>query len=346
MIPHSRPFLGLEEEEAAAAVLRSGQLSAGTRVASFEQRLASRTGAGQAAAVSSGTAALHLGLLALGVGPGHRVAMPSFVCSALLQATRHAGAEPLLVDVDPQTGNLDPADLPVRLTPAARAVILPHMFGLPADTEGTLALGLPVIEDCAMSLGAGAEGAPVGSRGTLSVFSFYATKVIACGEGGMAASADASLVESIRDMRDYDGREDGRLRFNYKMSDLHAAVGEVQLARLDAFLSRRRELAALYTSGLSDAPCRLPPRDPGHIFFRYVIRVDRDVEACLRAFEGRGVAARRPIFRPLHRVLGLPPDRFPGTEEAYRSSISLPLYPSLSDREAETVIRVVREVLR
>lgn len=345
MIPHSRPFLGVEEEEAVVAVIRSGQLAAGERVAAFERGLAARVGVGQAVAVSSGTAALHLALAALGAGPGDEVAFPSYVCSALLHAVGYVGAAPLLVDVDPETFNLDAQDLRRRVTRRTRAVILPHMFGLPADVEAVRSLGLPVIEDCAMSLGATVCGRPAGAWGDLSVFSFYATKVIACGEGGMVATQDEGLAARVRDARDYDGRQDAEMRFNYKMSDLHAAVGGAQLGKLDAFIARRREIAGRYRAALSGAACRLPGDDAGHIFFRYVVRVRGEVEEKIAAFEGAGVAARRPVFCPVHRMLGLDEKAFPGAEEAHRSALSLPLYPALRGEEVEAVVRAAREIL-
>lgn len=327
------------------AVIRSGQLAAGERVAAFERGLAARVGVRQAVAVSSGTAALHLALLALGVGPGAEVAFPTYVCSALFHAVRYVGAAPLLIDVDPETFNLDVKDLRRRVTRRTRAVILPHLFGLPADAEAVGAAGLPVIEDCAMGLGATVGGRPAGGWGDLSVFSFYATKVIACGEGGMVATRDERLAARVRDLRAYDGREDAAVRFNYKLSDLHAAVGEAQLRRLDAFIARRREIALRYSQALAGASCGLPEHAPGHIFFRYVVRVKGDVEGAMAAFERAGVAARRPVFCPIHRLPGVGGETFPGAEEAYRSALSLPLYPALSEAEVETVIRAAREIL-
>lgn len=336
--------MGSEEEAAAVAAIRSGHLSAGERVAAFERALSGRVGARRAVAVGSGTAALHLALAALGVGPGDEVAIPTYVCLALLQAVRHAGAAPLLVDADPETFNLDAADLRRRVTPRTRAVILPHMFGRPADVAGVRSAGLPVIEDCAMSLGATVDGAPAGSLGDLAMFSFYSTKVIACGEGGMVATQDDRLAERVRDLRDYDGR-DAQTRFNYKLSDLHAAVGEVQLGRLDGFIARRRAIAARYREALGGAGRRLPEPVPGHIFFRYVIRVEGDegdVEGRIQVFEKNGVAARRPVFQPIHRALGMAGGDFPGAEAAFRSALSLPLYPALTDAGAEAVIRAAR----
>ena len=159
----------------------------------------------------------------------------------------------------------------------------------------------------------------------------------------MVAARDEALAARVRDLRAYDGREDATVRFNYKLSDLNAAVGEVQLGRLDAFIARRREIEARYSLALSGASCGLPAQTPGHIFFRYVVRTKGDVEETIAAFERAGVAARRPVFCPLHRALGM--DGFPGAEEAYGSALSLPLYPALSEGEVETVIRAAKKIL-
>ena len=295
-----------------------------------------------AAAVNSGTSALHLALVALGVRPGDRVAMPSYVCSALLHAVDLAGAAPLLVDVDPATFNLDPDDLRKRLRSRTKAVIVPHMFGLPARFGDIEACGVPIIEDCALALGAKYGGRPVGSMGLLSIVSFYATKVIATGEGGMVLTNRASLIREVRDRRSYDGRIHNRRRFNYKMTELQAALGRVQLRKLSFFLARRRRLAALYARVLSDGPWDLPSVEANHCFYRFVARSRRGTNRLLDELARRGIEARRPVFRPLHRCLGL--EGFPGTEEAYRRAVSIPLYPALSSADAARVARTTRLV--
>jgi UDP-4-amino-4-deoxy-L-arabinose-oxoglutarate aminotransferase len=161
----------------------------------------------------------------------------------------------------------------------------------------------------------------------------------------MVTTQSEALAACVRDLRDYDGRHDATMRFNYKMSDLHAVVGEVQLGRLEAFVARRREIAARYSAALSGTSCHLPRHDARHIFFRYVVRVNGDVSERLFAFEQAGVAARRPVFCPLHQALGIEKEAFPGAEAAHRSAISLPLYPALSEAEVETVIQAAQEVL-
>jgi dTDP-4-amino-4,6-dideoxygalactose transaminase len=295
-----------------------------------------------AAATSSGLAAIHLALSALGVGSGDRVALPTYVCSALLHAVDLAGAEPLLVDVDPSTFNIDPDDLRRRLVPGVKAVIVPHMFGLPASIDEILTSGVPVIEDCAIALGARYRDKPVGSLGTLSVVSFYATKMVASGEGGMVLGDRAGFIRHVQDHRSYDGYARHRARYNYKMSDIMAALGRVQLRRLDGFIRRRRKLAERYSSALTGGPWDLPALPEavrGHVFYRFVIRTHRAGARFLDELAKRGVEARRPVFKPLHRYLGL--DGFPGADEAYRRAVSIPLYPSLTRNEADHVVKSV-----
>jgi perosamine synthetase len=339
-IPHSRPLLGVAEQRAVRRVLASGLITQGKEVGRFERETALALSRRHAAAVSSGTAALHLALVSLGVGHGDRVALPSYVCAALLHSLGLVGAEPILVDIDPVTFNLDPDDLRKRLRSRTKAVIVPHMFGLPVRFREIEACGVPIIEDCALALGAKYGRKPVGSLGILSVVSFYATKMLATGEGGMVLCDRAALIEQVLDRRSYDGRSRHRMRFNYKMSDLQAALGREQLRRLRFFVRRRRYLASFYARALQGGPWDLPTMDAGHSFYRFIARCRRGANRLLSELQRHGVEARRPVFRPLHRYLGL--SGYPGTEEAYQRAISIPLYPALSTSEAERVARTTR----
>lgn len=335
-VPHSRPTLGDDERAALAEVVASGQLAQGPRVAAFERAMADRLGVRGAVAVSSGTAALHLALLALGVGPGDEVLVPSYACAALLHAARAAGATPRLVDVDPATFNIDPDAAKRVRSPRCRALIVVHAFGLPADLDALLALGVPVIEDAAQALGARHGTRPVGSAGAVGITSFYATKLMTTGEGGMLFGDDERILGVARDLREYDEKRDDRLRFNYKMTDLAAALGLVQARRLPAFLDRRRRIADLYRARLGSSPLRHPPDPPGRVYHRYVVTGPRAAEHYLGRLDAAGVDARRPVFQPLHRYLGL--TGFPGADEAGARAVSLPCYPSLSDAELERVV--------
>jgi len=343
-IPHSRPALGDEEAQAAAAVVASGHIAEGPQVEAFERELAGFIGVAHAVCVSSGTAALHLALAAMGVGPGDEVVIPSFVCSALLNAVTVTGASPVMAEINPATLNLDPQDAERRLTLRTKAVVVPHMFGLPADLDRLLALGVPLVEDCAQSIGARYCGRPVGSHGEAAISSFYATKVLATGEGGMVATGAWSLAEAVRDLKTYDQKDDYRLRFNYKMTDIQAAVGRVQLGRLDGFIRRRREIAGRLRAAFQGLPVRLPPDDPAHIYFRFVVDLGADSAAFIRRAHQEGIGCARPVHTPLHRLQHL--KGFPLTERAWKQSVSIPIYPSLADAEVGRIIEVVERLLQ
>lgn len=349
LIPHSRPSLTEEDARAVAEVVRGGQLAQGPKVAEFEGAMASLLGRRGAVALSSGSAALHLALKALGVKEGDGVALPSFVCAALAHAARYLGAEPQFMEVEPEGLNIDPADLRSQVKANTKAIVVPHLFGRPAELEDVLAIGLPVIEDCAQSLGASCCGKPTGSWGRVAVVSFYATKMLATGEGGMLLADDPDLLQKARDLRDYDERDDGELRYNYKMTEMQAALGLCQLARLEDFVIRRRELAERYGLALSGLRVQLPQDPPRgrHVFYRYVLLLppDRreDLEAILQDLERGGVTARRPIYRPLHQLLGGP--SLPVTEDLWARAISIPLYPSLDEAEVDRIVKGVRTTL-
>lgn len=343
IIPHSRPTVGLGDRRAVSAAIASSRLAQGPRVAEFEACVASLVGAAGGVAVSSGTAALHLALVVLSIGPGDEVILPSYLCAGPLHAIQHAGASPLLADCDPTTYNLDLTHVKRILTRKSKAIIVPHLFGLPANLTELVSLGIPIIEDCAQALGATYRGRPVGGIGTLSICSFYATKVITTGEGGMLLSRDPRLLRRAQDLRDYDQRRTLRTRFNYKMTDFQAALGLSQLRQLPSFLAKRQALAERYHQQLQGLPLAGPvvSTDRDHIFYRYVVRVTGTLRRVLMLLEQAGVCARRPVFRPLHRYLKLA--GFPGAEEAWRTALSLPIYPTLGG-DIDRVIAAVRTV--
>jgi len=352
-IPHSRPTLGSEDVQALAAVARSGQLAQGARVAEFERGLAAYLALQGGVAVSSGTVALELALLALGIGPGDEVILPSYVCAAPWLATVRVGAQPRLVDVELDTYAIDPGETEKAVSPRTRAIIVPHAFGLPADLSKLQALGVPLIEDCAQTLGATEGGRPVGSVGKMAVCSFYATKLLCTGEGGMVLSNDPVILETGRALRDYDEKPTlETAAFNRKLTDLQAALGLSQLAQFRSFLERRAAIAAYYHDALRQTGLVLPAIPPGrsHIFYRYVVRLPRSrrlqqpLEELLTRLERHGVQCRRPVFRPLHRYLGL--DGYPNSEEALETALSIPIYPSLTDDEMTRTAHTLCEELR
>lgn len=335
-IPHSRPSLSPQETEAVASVMATGHIAQGPVTENFEQALAGRIDRSQAIGTSSGTAALHLVLLAMSVGVGDEVLIPSYVCTALLNAVHYVGANAVITDIDPATGNMDPADARRRLTGGTRAIIVPHMFGCPAAMDELLALGVPIIEDCAQAIGATYDDRPVGSFGHAAVFSFYATKVMTTGEGGMVVTDSAELADRVRDLRDYDKRSAYRLRYNYKMTDMQAAIGLVQLSRLDEFVGQRRALAMNYRAAFNGSKLQVPVRDEGHMYYRFVLGVPGDPAEWIRRLAVRGVTCARPVDPPLDVLLGR--NDCPDARVAWQHHLSVPIYPSLAMTEQDWII--------
>lgn len=309
MIRHSAPAVGPEEARAVARVLESGQIASPER---FERSLSKFLGS-PARAVQSGSAALHLALLALGVRKGDRVGLPSYACAAVLNAVKYAGAEPEFLDND-RNG---------IVTDVARGVtIVPHLFGLPAPFHGP-----KIVEDFAMAIGARRPRGP-------AIGSFYATKVMTTGHGGFVSGCD------VDDLLAYDNRDDYRVRYNYRMSGVAAAIGEVQLRRLPLFIKRRRGIADTYFRGLARARVELPARAQDHVYYRFVVRA-RDADALIRFLCRKGIEAKRPVYRPLHTYFAKFRGKYRGAEDMHRTAVSLPIHPSLADRDVGRVVEAV-----
>ena len=325
-------------------------LSPGEEAAAFEREVARVTGTAGGVAVNSGSAALHLALLALGVAAGDEVLVPSYCCAALLNAVNYTGARPVVVDVDPETGVVTAETARRGLTRRTKAAIVPHLLGRLAPVGAIRRLGVKVVEDCAMAFGTRSGlgrprsglGGPLGSLGDAAVLSFYATKLLATGQGGMLVSRNRRLLALARDLVRYDERDDYRVRYNYPMSDLAAAIGRAQIRRLPRLLARRRTLTRRYEKAFRALRgASFTPAGPADACYRFVLRVERGREAFLRSLAAQGVQAKPPVYRPLHAYLGLPAGRFPGAEACARTFASLPLYPSLTDAEQNRVIAAV-----
>jgi perosamine synthetase len=348
-IPHSRPFLGRAEKTACIRVISSGQLSESAEVSSLEKELSAFVGHGFGIAVSSGTAALFLALKALGVKRGDTVVIPSYVCTALLNAVYLTGAKPLLSDVDPATGNIN-SDLVKKAARATtKAVIAPHLFGTPLDARPIEKdLGIPVIEDCAQCLGTTVENKTVGSLTTISVFSFYATKLLCAGEGGLIATSDKKLAGQMVDYREYDNRDYYIPSFNLKLSDLHAAIARQQLKKLPAMISRRRQTARRYIRELKDLASitRLPLeiRKCRPVYYRFVLQTGQNASGIIKKMDRLGVDCRKPVYKPLHHYLKQ--TGFPGADEIFRRAVSVPLYPGLDNDEISYIIASLKKILK
>lgn len=364
-IPLAKPVLGPEEEERVLEVLRSGWLSLGPRVPAFEEAFARRIGVPHAAAVSSGTAGLHLALRAVGVADGDEVVTSPFSFVATANAALYERARPVFVDVDPVTFNVDPAAVAAAVTDRTRALLPVHIFGYPADVPALERLGLPIVEDACQALGAvHADGVAVGGRGHPAVFAFYANKQLTTGEGGLITLGDAAMKERIDSERNQGRAPDmgwldhDRLGFNYRLSDIACAIGLAQLERLDGMLADRARVAGWYRDALSEPaiddltlPC---PDAGGNVrgWFVYVVqlphRVDRD--ATIRALAGRGIQSK-PYLPAIHLMsfyrerFGHRPGEFPVAEDVAARSIALPFFPAMSEGQVARVAAELRAVL-
>lgn len=340
VIPHSRPTIGPEDLEAVAVVLESGHLSQGPSVSAVERATARRLDRLYGVATSSGTAALALAFAALEVGSEDEVIAPAFACSAIADAVRFAGATLVLADVREDLA-LDPEDAARRLNAHTRAVVVVHPFGYPLDLRQYLEWEIAVVEDCAQALGASRDGRAAGSVGTVAVCSFYATKMVAAGEGGMLLADSADLIDKARILRQ--GGVPGTPGFNFKLSGLAAALGHTQLRRLHAFVARRRAIARRYDDAFEGTALRFPPREGAALscFSRYVVRVP-DAARLIAGLRERGVEAKRPVGDPLAST---DPLGYPVSARAFAECASLPIYPSLSDQDVTLVIEAVEKTL-
>src|SRR5215470_5325331 len=299
-VPIVRPVLGDEELAAVARVLSSGWIMQGPEVAAFERELAAFVGAPHAVACANGTVALELALRAVGVAPGDEVATVSHSFIASASCVVNVGAVPVFVDVEDGTSGMDPRRLAEAIGPRTRAVLCVHQIGIPCDVAGILAAAgdLPVVEDAACAIGSDLGGVRIGRpHGRIATFSFHPRKVVTTGEGGAVTTADAALAERVMRLRQHGLAPGGRFleaASNARLSDIHAAIGRVQLARLPAALAERRRIAARYDAALADHPVLAPmPRPPGANVQSYAARVRRgDAAAAVAHFARRGVGAK------------------------------------------------------
>jgi perosamine synthetase len=349
LIRLARPDVGAEEAAAVAEVLESGLLTMGPKVAEFEAGLAEACGVEHALVVSSGTAALHLAVLALGLGPGDEVLVPAYTFPSTANVVAHVGATPVLVDVDPRTMNLDPEQARAAVTPRTRAVIAVHLFGRPLDWEA-LPDEVALVEDAAGALGARRRGRPCGGLGRLGCLSFHPRKIVTTGEGGAVTTADGDLAQRIREMRDHGIDRRGTFEIatpglNYRLSDILCAVGIPQLARLEELLRARERLAAAYAERLAGV-VELPGAEDGdrHGWQAYVVQLDRRDEA-LQALREHGIEAQIGTYA-LHRLAAYRDQGpFPGADRCYERALALPFHTRLREDDLDRVAEVLDKVV-
>jgi dTDP-4-amino-4,6-dideoxygalactose transaminase len=376
-LPFHVPTIGEEEIAAVVEVLKSGWLTTGSKVKAFEQQFCRFVGARHAVAVNSATAALHLGLAAVGIGEGDEVIVPAMTFAATAEVALYLKAKPVLVDCTPDTLNIDPFAVERAITPRTKAIIPVHFAGQPCDMERLLSLarshGVNVIEDAAHALPARDRSRMVGSIGDITCFSFYATKTITTGEGGMATTDNPDWAAKMRMLSLHGISHDAWNRYSsegswyyevtqvgykYNLTDIAASLGLEQLKKAELFATARRHIAELYTEAFSDlAEIRTPvcERDKQHAWHLYVIQLELErlaidrrefIEALRQSNIGASVHFIPLHLHPFYReTFGYKPDDFPNAAAAYRRIVSLPIYPNMTDRDAHDVIAAVRNIV-
>lgn len=355
MIPAARPEIAEDERNAVDRVLRSGMLAQGPEVAAFESEFASIVDGRRCIALNSGTSALHLAFLAGGVGPGDEVIVPSFSFAATANAVSLTGAVPVFVDIETDYFSINPAAVEAAITPRTKAIMPVHLYGHPSNLASLKAIadkhGLQMYEDAAQAHAASFDGIPVGAWGTAASFSFYPTKNMMSGEGGMITTSSVELERLARMLRNQGMErryENEVVGFNMRMTDIHAAIGRVQLGKLTGWTAKRQANAAFLTEHLKGVVT--PPTAPGavHVYHQYTVRVvDNDRDAFAEELTKRGIGVGVYYPTPIHRLpsFKLKLD-LPVTEQATKEVLSLPVYPSLSDAELEAIVEAVNSVAK
>lgn len=347
MIDHSKPTIGREEERAVINVLRSKFLAEGQEVHQFEGEMSNYIGACGALATSTGTLALHLALMSLGINKKDEIITPSYVCRSVLNAILYSGALPVLCDVNREDYNISFNDAKSKITRKTKAIIVPHMFGCPAQIDKFKELGILLIEDCAHAIGAEYKGRKTGSWGDLSVFSFEGTKYITTGEGGMILANSRRLLNTLRKLKEPDSLN-CVVKHTHRMTNLQAAVGRVQLLKLEQFIKKRKKIVKMYNKAFSLNNVKLPAerQDVKHIFHRYMIQISCDIHKYMNLCNQKEVKVKQPVKPyPLHKYLGVPAYNFPNTKYVMKSAVSLPIYPSLTDNQVQYIIEVAKKAL-
>ena len=354
----AHPFIGDEEKQAVMRVLESGQLAQGPVVAEFEEAFAAWCGVKHAVAVSSGTAGLHLALLAHGIAEGAEVITTPFTFIASANAILFTGATPVFADVEPDTFCLDPELVEAAITPRTRALLPVHLYGqaaaMPELVEIASRHRLLVIEDAAQAHGATVNGKKVGALGNTAVFSLYPTKNITSGEGGFVTTDDDAIAASVRMLRQHGESERYHhqvLGYNFRMTDICAAIGLAQLHRLDAFNAARRRNAQVLTAGLDGISGLVAPAERhgyGHVYHQYTVRVERGRDELRTALTDRGIGTGVyypiPVHRqPVYESRGYGELSFPVAERLSDEVLSLPVHPALTEGDLARIVRTVRE---
>jgi perosamine synthetase len=324
-------------------IVFSSQIARGALCNKLEAEFCAYLGVNYSMAVSSGTAALHLALLAMGIGQGDEVIIPSYTCTALLNAINYTGANPVLADIDHYTFNMNRNTIMQKLSFRTKAIILTHTFGFPAPIDDIASLGIPIIEDCAHALGSWYKSKPCGARGLVSIYSMYATKMICSGEGGIAATDDDKIALRISDLNNPDMREEYKIRYNYKLSDLAAGLALSQIGKINDIVDRRLIIADQYKEAFKSIPSvsfqrQIPDSKPN--YYRFIISVPY-ADELIKYLQQENIMADKPVFKPLHHYVDTGNSDYPSCTEIWKNAVSIPIYPAMTDEEVQNVIKGV-----
>jgi len=347
-IPHSYPTLDAKEEKAVAEVIRSGQITSGEWTARFESQMAEFLGVRYATAVNSGTTALYIALKALEIGRNHEVILPSYTCAAPLQAVRMTGATPIVVDIAKDDINADPGVVIRAITEKTAAIIVIHTYGFPQrNIQGIVKMGVPVIEDLAHSLGGAVDGKALGTFGKIAITSFYATKLLTTGEGGMLFCNELFLHDKISDLVQYRGKSGEKFSMPARMSNMNAAMGLVQISKYPDFIKKRKKIWKYYKEAFSDSSFTLFPQtefgsETYHVPYRFLLKGSEPAEYYRDKAAEVGVTLGNGVLQPLHRDLRVDPDLYLNTERACWDAFSVPVYPALDTEDLERIVSLVK----
>ena len=347
MIPHNKPTIEEDDLNSVSAILNSQWIAPGKKVEEFEYNFAKYLSPdGYAIAVNSGTSALHLALLALDVKNRDEIILPTYVCTAVLNSVNYTGATPIIADINSYDYNISYEDVVRKITDKTKAIIIPHMYGIPADVDKFLELDVPIIEDCAQSIGAKYKNQKVGTFGDMSIFSFYATKLLTCAKGGAIYSKNKEYIDTIHDLVDFDCRSTYKTRYNYHLSDFQAALASSQLGKLNNFIEKRNDIAGEYNKIIEnkrDASVVKIPDDKENVWYRYVIISNKNSEIIKNDFLKEGITVINPLenWELIHNYLCLDRNSFKNAESISQKTISVPVYPSLT---SEQILRIKKAI--
>ena len=348
MISHSRTTITERDISEVIKVMKTGMVYTGPYVEEFENRVSNYIGREYGFATTSGTLAIVLSLEVLGVKKNDEVIIPSYVCHNVLSAVLFRGARPVLADIDQDDFNIDHDDVEMKINKNTKAIIVPHMYGMPAHVDRFGETGIPIIEDCAQAIGAKFKNNNIGTFGDISVFSFHALKMITSGSGGMILTDNGEIYSKLRSCND-PNYNNGEFMKYFPLTDLQAVLGISQLEQLEGFITRRREIARIYNDELKSLDVDLPiaedkKREP--VFYRYCIKLNKqeNIEKIIELYLKEGIVVRR-LYKPLHQFEPFKDQYCEVSERVFSRVISIPIYPTLSESDIGKIIDVTKKVL-